>query len=60
MAKEVAVKAKQEVAMSAEEAEMFGSLDYSTTETKDLLIPKVLLMQGSSNFIKEESESEQQ
>lgn len=53
MAKEVAVKAKQEVAMSAEEAEMFGSLDYSTTETKDLLIPKVLLMQGSSNFIKE-------
>ena len=53
MAKEVAVKAKQEVAMSAEEAEMFGSLDYSTTEIKDLLIPKVLLMQGSSNFIKE-------
>lgn len=50
---EVAVKAKQEIAMTAEEAEMFGSLDYSTTETKDLLIPKVLLMQGSSNFIKE-------
>jgi hypothetical protein len=53
MKKEITTKTQGEVVVSDFEKEMLQNMEYSSTETKDLLIPKVLLMQGSSEFIKE-------
>jgi hypothetical protein len=39
-------------AISADVSSMFEDMDYSSTEAKDLLIPKVLLLQGSSDRVK--------
>ena len=48
---EVTVKTKN--ALSTELNSMFEEMDYSSSETKDLLIPKILLMQGSSERVKD-------
>lgn len=52
---EVAVKKNNQLAVTNLEAEIFESMDYSSSETKDLLIPKILLMQGSSKYVKEDA-----
>lgn len=39
--------------LSAEVSSMFDEMEYSSTEAKDLLIPKILLMQGSSARVKD-------
>lgn len=49
--KEVTVKKQN--AVSTEVASMFADMDYSSSESKDLLIPKILLMQGSSERVKD-------
>lgn len=49
---EVTTKAKQEVSTNVNE--MFNEMDYGTVESKDLLVPKILLMQGSSEKVKDE------
>lgn len=50
--KEVAVK--QNNALTTEMADMMAEFDYSAVESKDLKIPKLLLMQASSKFVKDE------
>ena len=50
--KEMAVKATN--ALSAEMADMMAEFDYSAVESRDLKIPKLLLMQASSKFVKDE------
>ena len=50
--KEVAKRAQQQVGALADVQEMFEDMDFSESESKDLLIPKILLMQGSSDRVK--------
>jgi hypothetical protein len=47
--KEVAVKGMN--ALSTEVNSMFEDMDYGSVESKDLLIPKILLMQGQSEKV---------
>jgi hypothetical protein len=47
--KEVAVKHTQ--ALSVDVNSMFEDMDYGSVEAKDLLIPKILLMQGQSDKV---------
>jgi hypothetical protein len=42
---------KQNYAVSTDVADMFEGMDYGNVETKDLLIPKILLMQGQSDKV---------
>lgn len=48
------VTTKSENKLSTNVAGIFQDMEYSATEAKDLLIPKLLLMQGSSKYVKEE------
>lgn len=49
VSKEVAVKNAQ--ALSTDVNSMFEGMDYGSVESKDLLIPKILLMQGQSEKV---------
>jgi len=51
--KELATKKNN--ALSTDVASMFEEMEYNQTEAKDLLIPKILLMQGSSERVKTEA-----
>lgn len=54
MAKELEVKKQNEVAVTTEQQEMLAAMDYGTVESKDLKIPKLLLMQAMSKFVNED------
>lgn len=48
------VTTKKENKLTTSMESVFKEIEYSATEAKDLLIPKLLLMQGSSKYVKED------
>lgn len=57
MNKEVVVKTKKAnlPTVSADQAAIMGEFDYGAVESKDLKIPKLLLMQAMSKFVNEDN-----